>query len=319
MTLADSDRLTESQPLQKPVPETSGFSINPLASALGAEVVGLDLGAPLSDADFRKIKEAFQRYHLLCFRDQDLIDEAQIAFSRRWGEIEVFPEADKTKTAPTIYNVANVSAEGVHLAEDDPRVVFQKINARWHTDSSYRYIPSFASIMLGIEVLPDEATGGETEFSNMLAAYAALSDAVKHRIEPLHMVHYYEFGRRLFPELPPVTPFEREAVPPVAHPLVRVHPDRDGQRSLFMTVNTGNEVSGMALEDGQALHQQLAEHVSAPEFCYRHRWRRNDLVMWDNRVLLHRARPYDMGRYRRVFRRTTVAGFGPILGPYSHN
>ncbi len=293
------------------------FTINRLAPALAAEVVGLDVTQPFSDTEFARLRAALQEHHLLCFRDQHLDDDSQLAFSQRWGELEVFPEEDKTKGANTIYHVANVSAEGVHLAEDDHQVVFQKVNARWHTDSSYRYIPSFASIMYGIEVLPDDAPGGETEFTNMLLAYDALTADMQRRLEPLHMVHYYEFGRRLFPQLPPVTHFEREHVPPVAHPLIRVHPDRGGRRSLYMTTNAGNEVSGMSLEAGQALHRQLAEHVSNPAFCYEHRWRKNDLVMWDNRVLLHRAMAYDMGKYRRVFRRTTVAGNGPILGPYS--
>ena len=294
------------------------FRISRISDALGAEVQGLDLSEPLGDAAFDRLREALQTHHLLCFRDQHSLDEAaQLAFTRLWGELEVFPEADKTKSASTIYNVANVSAEGEHLGADDHRSVYQKVNARWHTDSSYRYIPSFASIMLGIEVLPDEAQGGETEFSNMLLAYDALPAETREDIEPLHMVHYYEFGRRLFSELPPVSEFEREAVPPTCHPLVRVHPDRGDRRSLFFTTNAGNEVSGMSLEDGQALHQELAQHASRPEFCYLHRWRPFDLVMWDNRVLLHRARHYDMARYRRVFRRTTVAGAGPVIGPFS--
>jgi taurine dioxygenase/alpha-ketoglutarate-dependent 2,4-dichlorophenoxyacetate dioxygenase len=291
--------------------------IRRLGPALGAEVLGLDLAQPLDEAGLARIRAALQQHHVLCFRDQALTGEQQIAFSERFGPLESFPEKDKTKAETTLYHVANTSAEGEHLPENDPRVIFQKINARWHTDSSYRYTPSFLSLLYGIEVMPDGAVGGETEFSNMVLAYDALPAALKRRIEPLHMVHYYEFGRRLFPELPPVSQVEREFVPPVSHPLVRVHPDRDGRRSLFITTNAGNEISGMSLEDGQALHRSLAEHVSQDAFCYRHRWRRGDLVVWDNRCLLHRARAYDMARYRRVFRRTTVAGSFPVLGPYS--
>ncbi|MBB3143431.1 TauD/TfdA dioxygenase family protein [Halomonas organivorans] len=293
------------------------FIVNPLTPTFGAEVIGVDLSKPLSDATFAAIEQVFHKYHVVCFRDQVLDEEAHLAFTRLWGELEIFPEEDKTKSAKTFYNVANTSVEGEHLPEEDPKVLFQKVNARWHTDSSYRYIPSFASVMYSTEVLPDEAEGGETEFSNMLAAYDALSKAEKRRFEPLHMVHYYEFGRRLFPALPPITAFERDAVPPVSHPLVRVHPDRGYRRSLFFTVNAGNEISGMGLEDGQALHQWLNEYASRPEFTYSHRWRENDLVMWDNRVLLHRATRYDMAKYRRAFRRTTVAGSGPALGPFS--
>ncbi len=121
--------------------------------------------------------------------------------------------------------VANVSTEGELLGSRHSQSIYQKVNSRWHTDSSYRYIPSLSSIMYGIEVIPEWAPGGETEFSNMFAAYDALSEEMKWALEPLHMVHYYEFGRRLYPELPPVTAFEKEAVPPVSHPVIRVHPD----------------------------------------------------------------------------------------------
>lgn len=292
-------------------------TIKPLGSALGAEVTGIDLAQPMDAPGFARLREALQRYHVLCFRAQSLSEQQQIGFSERFGPLEVFPEKDKTKSASTIYNVANVSAEGEHLPVTDHRVIAQLVNARWHTDSSYRYIPAYCSLLYGIEVLPDEAEGGETEFSNMFLAFDALSDAMKRRLEPLHMVHYYEFGRRIFAQLPPVSQVEREFVPPVCHPLVRVHADRDKRRSLFITMNAGNEISGMSLEDGQALHRELAAHVSQPAFCYRHRWQQGDLVVWDNRCLLHRARDYDMARYRRVSRRTTVAGAGPVLGPYS--
>ena len=292
-------------------------TVAPLGPALGAEVGGLDLARPLAAAELEAIRAALQAHHLLCFRDQRLDSDAQVAFSKRLGPLEAFPEQDKTKGENTVYNVANVSPEGEHLPVDDHRVVYQKVNARWHTDSSYRFIPSFASIMYAIRVLPEGARGGETEYSNMLAAYDALPEELKARIEPLHMVHYYEFGRRLFPELPPVSQHEKESVPPTCHPLVRVHPDRGGRRSLFFTTNAGNEVSGMPMEEGVALHRRLASHVSRGEFCHLHRWRPNDLVLWDNRVLMHRARGYDMGRHPRVFRRTTVAGAGPVLGPYS--
>lgn len=171
--------------------------------------------------------------------------------------------------------------------------------------------------MYGVEVPPDETEGGETEFSNLFTAYDVLSEEMKEHPAPLHMVHYYEFGRRIFPQLPPVTPAERENVPPVSHPVVRVHPDRNYRRSLYFTTNTGNEISGMSLEEGQALHKELARHVSEARFCYKHRWRAGDLVMWDNRCLLHRAVSFDVVKYRRVMRRTTVGGDGPIIGPFS--
>jgi taurine dioxygenase/alpha-ketoglutarate-dependent 2,4-dichlorophenoxyacetate dioxygenase len=140
---------------------------------------------------------------------------------------------------------------------------------------------------------------------------------MKRRLEPLHMVHAYEGIRRLEPRMPPTSPAERDAFPPVTHPVVRVHPDRGGRRSLYFTCNTSREIGGGTLEEGQALHDWLREHVGQPQSCYDHRWRQGDLVMWDNRCLLHRAIPYDYARYRRVLRRTTVAGSGPVAGPFS--
>ena len=288
-----------------------------VGAALGAEITGLDLSDAIDEATIDYLRGALTEHHVIVVRRQSFTEEQQVTFTQRMGPLEAFPEKNKTKSASTVYHVANVAADGTSLPVTDHRVIFQKVNARWHTDSSYRYIPSFASLLYGIEVLPDEAVGGETEFCNMFAAYDGLSAAMKARILPLHMVHAYEFGRRMFPELPPLTPDERELVPPVSHPLVRVHPDRANRRSLFMTMNAGNEISGMSLEDGQALHRQLGEHVSHPQYCYLHKWQAGDFVIWDNRATLHRARAYDMAKYRRVFRRTTIAGAGPVLGPFS--
>ena len=295
----------------------ASFDVNPLSDALGAEIVGLDTSEPLDPDALARVRQAFQDHHMLCFRDQRLTPDAQVAFSKQFGALEAFPEKDKTKGKIELYHVANVSPDGAHLDEDDPRVIFQRNNARWHTDSSYRYVPSLASIMYGVEVLPPEAEGGETAFSNMLLAWAAFDEETKARLEALHMVHYYDCIRRLEPAMPAMTPEERDAVPPVTHPLVRVHPDRDYAPSLYFTTNTGAEIGGGTLEEGREMHRFLTEHVTKPEFCYAHRWRQNDLVMWDNRVLLHRALLYDSARYRRVLWRTTVGGAGPVLGPYS--
>jgi taurine dioxygenase/alpha-ketoglutarate-dependent 2,4-dichlorophenoxyacetate dioxygenase len=292
-------------------------TVRPLGPALGAEVTGIDLAQPLGDSDFVALREALQQHHFLCIRDQRLSEEQQVDVSMRFGPLETFPEQHKTRALPTFYNVANVAPDGRLMAPTDPRMVGQKLNAFWHTDSSYRFVPSYCSLLYAIEALPPEADGGETEFSNLLLAYDALPEATKRRIEPLHMVHDYAFDYRLFPDLPPLEPAVREAFPPASHPLVRVHRDRGDRRALFFTANTGIEIGGLALEDGRALHAELVAHVSQPAFCHRHRWRTGDLMIWDNRCLLHRARPYDVVRFRRIARRTTVAGDGPILGPFS--
>ncbi|MBT6272927.1 MAG: TauD/TfdA family dioxygenase [Chromatiales bacterium] len=294
------------------------LQIVPLGNVLGAEITGVDASAPFSDAVMAALQTAFVQYHLLCFRDQQLSNEALVQFSVQFGALEEYPEQDKTKDRIDVYNVANVAQDGTHLPEDDPRVIYQRNNARWHTDSSYRYIPSLASIMYGVEVMPEGAEGGETEFANMFMAHDALDAPLRERLEPLHMVHHYDAIRRLEPELPPTPEAARDALPAATHPVIRVHPERGGRRSLYFTCNTGSEIGGGTLEEGRALHARLREHVSNPQLRYRHRWQLNDLVMWDNRCLLHRAVPYDMAQYRRVFRRTTIGGNGPVKGPFSH-
>jgi len=302
----------------KPHPDTIGdFEIKPLGPALGAEVVGLDAAVSFDAETLARIRQAFTDHHVLCFRDQRLSDDEQIAFSQQFGALEEFPEKDKTKGRAEVYHVANVSPDGEHLPDDDQRVIFQRNNARWHTDSSYRFVPSLTSILYGVEVLPEDAQGGETDFSNMFAAYECLPEPMKRRLEPLHMVHSYENIRRLEPAMPPTTAEERDALPPVSHPLVRVHPDRGNRRSLYFTANTGREISGMSLEAGRTMHDWLRHWAGRQEFCYRHRWRAGDLVMWDNRCLLHRAVPYEYSAFRRVLRRTTVGGAGPVLGALS--
>jgi alpha-ketoglutarate-dependent taurine dioxygenase len=294
-------------------------TLRALSPALGAEVTGIDLTLPLDDAGFAELRAALQRHHFLCIRDQRLSEAQQVDISRRFGPLETFPEQQKTRALPTFYNVANVTADGTLMAATDPRLVAQKANELWHTDSSYRFVPSFCSLLYAIEALPDEAPDGETEFSNTFLAYDALPESTRRRIEPLHMVHDYAFDYRLFPDLPPLAPGIREAFPPASHPLVRVHRDRGSRRSLFMTANVGAEIGGMTVEEGRALHAELVAHVSRPEFCHRHRWRTGDLMVWDNRCLLHRGRPYDTQRFRRIARRTTIAGEGPLRGPFTQD
>ena len=183
-----------------------------LPGCFGIELSKIDLSSRLSNDEIANIKKLFQDFHLIVFKEQNLNDDDQLKFTEYFGELEEFPEADKTKESNKTYHVANVTVEGKHLTEEDDQVIFQKVNQRWHTDSSYRFIPSYASLLYGIEVLPDEARGGETEFVNMFKVYENLEDNLKTKLESLHMVHYYEYGRRMFPNLPPVSAFERENI-----------------------------------------------------------------------------------------------------------
>ena len=250
----------------------NNWKINSLSDHFGISIDNIDLSKDLTNDSIETIEKLFFDHHVLVFKKQNLNDEEQLRFTEYFGDLEIFPEANKTKDSSKTYHVANVTLEGKHLTDKDEQVIYQKVNQRWHTDSSYRFIPSKASLLYGIEVLPHEAEGGETEFANMYLIYDSLEDSLKEKLEPLHMVHYYEFGRRMFPELPPVSTFEKENVPPVSHPLIRLHDDRNNKRSLFFTSNAGNEIGGMSQEDGSALHKRLFKLVCDSDYIYKHRW-----------------------------------------------
>ena len=289
-----------------------------LSPKLGVEINNLDCSKKISKSNLSIIKKLIQEKHFICFKDQNLDEKKLSNFAKNFGSLEVYPEKDKTKKFKQIFNVSNVSPNGIKLNPNDQRVVLQKNNERWHTDSSYRYIPSYLSFLYGLEVLPPNARGGETEFSNMLFAYDNLSKKLKEKFASLHQVHSYNDIRRLEPSMPPLSLEERVSFPPVSHPLIRVHRDRDFKHSLFFTANTSQEISGMTLTKGRNLHKWLVKHVSNSKFCYKHRWKKNDLIVWDNRVLLHRVKSYDYKKYRRVLIRATVAGISPVLGPFSN-
>ena len=259
-----------------------------------------------------------QDKHFICFKNQNLDGNSLAKLTKNFGDLEAYPEKDKTKGKIEIFNVSNVSEDGEHLSPNDQRVILQKNNSRWHTDSSYRYYPSIFSILYGQETLPHEAKGGQTEFSNMLLAYENLSDDKKQLLEPLHQVHSYNDIRRLEPGLPELTYEEKSNFPPVSHPVIRVHPDRNYKKSIYFTSNTSLEIGGMGLEEGKKLHGWLVDYISQDKFCYKHSWEKNDLIMWDNRVLLHRVIPYDYSKYRRAMIRGTVEGKVPVLGPFSN-
>ncbi len=289
-----------------------------LSNKLGVSISNFDCSKEIKFDDIELLKKIMQDKHFICFKNQNLNGDSLAKFTKNFGDLEAYPEKDKTKGKIEIFNVSNVSEDGEHLSPDDQRVILQKNNSRWHTDSSYRYYPSIFSILYGQETLPHEAKGGQTEFSNMLLAYENLSDDKKQLLEPLHQVHSYNDIRRLEPGLPELTYEEKSNFPPVSHPVIRVHPDRNYKKSIYFTSNTSLEIGGMGLEEGKKLHGWLVDYISQDKFCYKHSWEKNDLIMWDNRVLLHRVIPYDYSKYRRAMIRGTVEGKVPVLGPFSN-
>ena len=294
------------------------MDIKNLSNDFGVEIKKFDCSKEIKSDEIELLKKIMQDKHFICFKNQNLDGSNLAKFTKNFGDLEAYPEKDKTKGKIEIFNVSNVSEDGAHLDPDDQRVVLQKNNSRWHTDSSYRYLPSVFSILYGQETLPPEVEGGQTQFSNMLAAYDDLPEDKKNLLQPLHQVHSYNDIRRLEPSLPELTYEEKSNFPPVTHPIVRVHPDRNFRKSLYFTSNTSLEIGGMSLEQGKELHKWLVDYISQPKFCYTHNWQKNDLIMWDNRVLLHRVIPYDYAKYRRAMIRGTVEGEVPVLGPFSN-
>ncbi len=285
---------------------SASFEIRDLPEVLGAEVLGLDLSRPLSDSDFAYIRQRHAERAVLVFRDQEaLTPEQHIAFSRRFGPLEIHVQHHFHLTGhPEILIVSNVIEDGKPLGLGDA-------GKYWHSDLSYMALPSLGSLLHSKEW---PAEGGDTIFVNMVAAYEALPDDVKARIDGLSAEHSYLARnlkqQKLNGELRPGLTAEQAArVPPVVHPVVRVHPE-SGKRALFVSEGFTTHIIGLPEDESDALLATLYAHSTDPRFQYRHKWQPHDMVFWDNRQTLHLATgcPPDL---RRTLYRTTVQGDAP--------
>jgi alpha-ketoglutarate-dependent 2,4-dichlorophenoxyacetate dioxygenase len=272
----------------------------------GVEIVGVDV-ARVDAAVFQHIVEAFEEHSVLLFRGQRLDDEAQIAFSRRFGPLETTIRTVVThaRSRPEISNLANVDNEDRLIPRGDRRNLFNAGNQMWHTDSSFKRVPAHASLLSGREVPPE---GGETEFASMRVGYERLDAATRRLLEGKVAIHSFEYSRGLVGEglLPPE---DAAQVPPVPQAPVRSNPTNG--RKAFFVASHACEIVGMPTDEARPLIRDLIDRATTQELIYTHRWRPGDLVMWDNRCVLHRGRPWDESRYRRVMHRTTVAGQEP--------
>lgn len=283
----------------------------------GAEIVGVDVKS-VDAPTFQAVVDAFNEHSVLLFRGQSLTDEQQIAFSRRFGPLEttIRSIASQSGTPDHIANLSNVDADNLLIPAGDKRNVFNAGNQMWHTDSSFKKVPALASLLSGREIPP---AGGETQFASMRVAYERLPADMQRVLEGKVAVHSFAYSRGLVDNglLPP----EHAAqVPPVPQALVRVNPANG--RKAFYVGSHACEIVGMPTAEARALLRELRLAATRPELVYTHRWRVGDLVMWDNRCMLHRGRPWDESRHRRVMHRTTVAGDGPTApedGPVAVN
>ena len=279
----------------------SQIEIEALHEDLGARVTGVALSGAVTEAELAAIREAVDRYAVLCFPGQDMSDERQLAFTRRLGE----PEAEHVhfgKTGEVVYfgTVGNVQPDGAKEDAVHVRTRYQKGNQLWHSDSSFREVPSYVSILHAYEV-PEE--GGETEFASMRAAYARLPEALRATIEPLQVVHDYVFSRS---PIAPVDPNHAASLPPVLHPMVRSNPG-NGLKNYYVGSHA-RSVAGWSGIESRKLLDELLARATRPADIYAHKWRAGDTVIWDNRCVLHRGTGYDADRWRRRLRQTRVVG-----------
>jgi len=278
-----------------------------------AEVGGVDLSRPLSEGDFAALQAGIDRCGVLVFRGQRLDDAAQLAFSLRFGPLETALKRDVYGPGahPQVTRLSNLDDEGRRLPPDDERVVYTLGNEAWHTDSSFKPVPARYSLLSAREVPPE---GGDTEFADVRAAYDAWSGSDaglrKEALAGLVCEHSIVYSRSVITgDL--FRPDEKAALPPVRHLLVRTHP-ATGRRNFYVGSHCSHIVQ-WPLEQGRALIRALDAWSTQPRFVYAHRWRAGDLAMWDNRSVLHRGRPFDRTRFRRLMHRTTVAGDGPTV------
>jgi len=279
------------------------LGIAPLHPLFAAEISGLDLREPLSEAGFAEIEAAFNRYAVLVFPSQPLDDEQQLAFSRRFGPLEINPNyaGETMRLRPEIADISNIGADGAILAVESRRRAFSLGNQLWHTDSSFKHVPARCSLLSAREVPPE---GGETEFADLRAAWDALPDARQRELEGLVAEHSIYRSRSLIGFADFDDAIYRQ-LPPVQQRLVRRHPG-SGRKTLYLAAHASH-IIGRPIEEGRRLIEELIAFATQPRFVYRHRWRVGDLVLWDDRCTMHRGRPYDTMKYRRDMHRSTVS------------
>ena len=281
------------------------ISVYPVTENFAAEIGDLDLARPLDPADLAAIKAAFASYAVLIFPDQQLTQEQHLAFAARFGPLELTIAVHR-KDAPLrvrkeFADVSNLNHKDKVWREDSRTRQFQLANRIWHTDSSFKRLPARASLLYARTIPP---VGGHTEFADERAAYDALPEAMKRRLEGLVAEHsiFNSRGRLGFSNF---SEEERQSLPPVPQALVRVIAE-SGRKSLYLASHAGR-IFGMPDAEGRALIDQLIEHATRRQFVYTHRWRVNDLVMWDDRCTMHRGTAFDDLRFRRDVQRATVS------------
>jgi alpha-ketoglutarate-dependent 2,4-dichlorophenoxyacetate dioxygenase len=287
-------------------------SFTPLHPVFAAECAEVDISRPLTPEEAQAIDAGMDRYAVLVFRrDTPLSTEQQIAFTRNFGDLEapyrqIQAAEGKRLTDPALSDISNLAPDGTILDRDDRKRLFGLGNQLWHSDSSYKVVPARYSLLCA-HVIPPE--GGDTQFADMRVAYDMLDAKTKALIEDLVCEHSRIFSKGALGFS--FTEQELRDFAPVRQRLVRTH-RKTGRKSLYLSSHAGRIV-GWPVPEAQMLLRELTEHATQREFVYTHKWRVGDLVVWDNRTTMHRARPYDDRAYPRDLRRTTLTDGLPTI------
>ena len=279
------------------------IKVRPLTQHIGAEILGVDLSQPISEAEFQSINQALVAHGVVVFRNQDLPPSMHVDFSSRFGRlVGHIVRRFSVENFPEVTYISNVrNDKGEMIGADRAGMV-------WHSDMSYMRKPMLGSMLYGVECPPE---GADTEFATMFAAHDALSPAMRDRLSSLRGVHDYPWHYETYlSHRKPLTEDEKAQAPAVTHPVIRTHPV-SRRKALYVSEGLTRTIDGMPEDDGRRLICELTEFSTQPQFVYRHRWQPRDLVFWDNRSTMHRATEFD-NKYRRLMRRTTIEGDEPF-------
>ena len=285
------------------------LSIHAVTPDFVAEVGDVALDKPLAPADLAAIRAAFAKYAILIFPDQTFDDESQLAFARNFGPLEttVFKarKNHELRLHENMADVGNLDSQNRILETNDRQRLYNLGNRLWHTDSSFKRLPAYCSMLHARSIPP---IGGQTEYADMRAAYDALPEATKRRLAGLVAEHSIMTSRAKL-GFADFDESERQAFAPVPQVLVRKLPD-SGRMSLYIASHAG-AIRGMADAEARKLLDELTAHATQRQFVHSHRWRVGDLVIWDNRCTMHRGMEFDDQRYKRDMRRATVSDVAP--------
>ncbi|MBI1774536.1 MAG: TauD/TfdA family dioxygenase [Proteobacteria bacterium] len=281
-----------------------GAVVRPLTAHLATEIRGFDVKRIGNETGAKAVRSLLFDRGVLVFKDQDLSPDDLLAFTRLFGEPET-PVLGKF-TLPGFRNIYVLS----NIVENGRPLGSRFDGYGWHTDLSYKERPSAYTALYGVKVPPE---GGDTLFASVQQAFLSFSEDERDRIRPLTANYSYValYETRREPNKPPLSAEQRAQNPDCAHPVVRIHPET-GREGIYIGLDDCTGVNGMTPSEGRALIKRLYDIIAEPRFLYRHGWSVNDLVIWDNRMVMHTATPYDMDRWQRLLYRTTVIGERPI-------